>query len=120
MVIRAVGRSGSRSDSIRPLTLGIGCHAALRSLVAVNVRDPPDLRGRGIGYQGIRGSADRGVLSTGWCVWFAGIVAGAGRLRAVMSHVAELQVTAGTGVSAIQVSRRERWPVWRGRWRALS
>jgi len=38
----------------------------------------------------------------------------------VMSYVAELQVTAGTGVSAIQVSRRERWPVWRGRWRALS
>ena len=37
----------------------------------------------------------------------------------VMSHVAELQVTAGTGVSAIQVSRCERWPVWRGRWRAL-
>ena len=41
MVIRAVSRSGSRSDSIRPPTPGIGCHAALRSLVAVNARDPP-------------------------------------------------------------------------------
>jgi hypothetical protein len=29
------------SASIRSLTLGIGCHAALRSLVAINERDPP-------------------------------------------------------------------------------
>jgi hypothetical protein len=34
-------------SAIRSLTLGIGCHAALRSLVAINERDPPNRYGLG-------------------------------------------------------------------------
>src|SRR5271166_5954398 len=75
------------------------CHALYSTELAIYREISADMVGRGIGYKGIRGCTDPGVLSARWRVWFASIVAGWALAGGDEPCGRGLQVTAGTGVS---------------------